>query len=1451
LKIAKLITLFMAINLTACLPPEKTVQCNNNATYNADEKECIAPLTVSSTNTNITISNVSPPNDYVLNSTATSPTHAVTILDPSHEGYAVQWYITDATNTITLLDSGLSLTFKHTAFEPGVYTVSAVIFDVTATERLIAYDWNISITDNASPLLTAITDSPLATTTTASGTSTVSATATNPDSLANINFQWYVNGSAVVGESGTFSGMTQAISFNFDPTNITNYYQGVDTYLIELYLLENTTDYIYSSESWVISSTAPAYANITLGTSSTFSITTDTPDTDSVITVIDNLAIQSSSFLNDVDNDGDYDPVDFCVQTDDILGVDGDGVFVDFLLNGSEINVAATNIQLAVANTSYCLKDYYNFLINIPSSPPTSTQIITAIIYDKDTDATNTHTLYKTFTQIETFSWSLKIRQQNTAPTISVDTTNTNIAYDTDGDNIGDTDHSCTSTAATIETGCHISQDTPFMVAINVKDDDYDPEDISGSGIGYEKFKVEFKIDNVLLDGVTPIISTSDCYHDFIQTNTLTRYICTLTINSYDTSGPVTGAGQEYTLTAKVTDADSPYGGTNLLESNIVTWKISTVSESNTAPIVNAFDTTAGATIATESYIALQSASGVAINANVGGALIEGDKIEIIVNVTDLERDGHTISISRCADVLCAVVNELDMISKVITSTDNTNPRISIINHTIAEDEVVGDDEALVYYQIIVEDSEGNTSSTVATLEIEDFNPSPVFTGTLLPITATTYKTFVGFPFSIDGGTFTDASAIVASDGENISYQWMYSTDGVANNWSPITGATSAKLTWTPSSEIDFISQAGTNVKLKLCIGDDGWDSVLDLARTAMNAAQDDCIAGRDSEDYDSDGVGPIVNAPWSVDVYSNMTNGFAYEEDQNNNTGAGQLAIWVDPSSTNPIVKYLAYQSNANELVIEKILTYTDGTKGGSNSSAANIIATTAEVKTIRYKTTSTANNAITNFSMIGDATNKALYIAFLSPYSGEGGNNSVHIRRIDIGTGKSSYTHPAKFGVDRDFDGLEDNITITSAEISTESTNSDGLIQFSVNLIDPSVSTITFSGIMGGAITLTEGIDFCVVACVTTVEMTNSIISAINTSTDSELQGITAMQQELTTVVLEGIAANDFIQKDVSAYALGKIVVNHTTGKWELPFIDMAKTGSDKFKISLLYGNLDSPLDETNLSSSFLSSSSPSSEIANTLSIGGATMLLASKVYPTGQIVLNEFTTSVGPTYSIIDANTDLFSTSLINNLKLTVGKTSANTSAYLVGKNNSTNAIAYARVDSISGNYSLSSTYTTTDLNSSYAMFTDTTNFDIAAGAKAQELFIGTMDITDRAIYVMQVKGTTPSLNCNADHSSMSSQLNCQKIQTNSTTDVFNLSIAMSDVFENIALGTDGNTIGESIKDIIVFGFHSDDGGGNSAVDAIPTMAIINVEETSITGDVTGTTYDVTYGIPYVAP
>lgn len=1433
-----LIYLISMLIFTACLPQEKTTQCRSNEAYNATTRSCVPTLGASSTTVNI--SNVTPSSSYFVNSSDVSKTHTVTVSDPYNNGYVIEWRLTQPNGSTLNLGNSSSLTFNHSAYPTGSYILEVLLKDTNGTETYDTRSWTVNIIAEQTPEITAITTSPFTTRTNSSST-LIDATVSNPDSLT-VDYQWYVNGSAIAGENGVFSTTNAtAIDFNFNPTDSAPYHVGAGTYTIQLRLTENGSTTVYDIETWIVTNNIPGFANVTRGIDNTFGNLT--PSTAANITaIIDTNITSPNAFLSDINNDGVLDSIDFCAQVDNISGVDNQGVFVDFLENG----VKVAGAQFGVNNQEVCLGDLNSgFQVTISSNFIYSqSTTISAIVYDEYSGSSNNPS-YSTGTQLEAFNWIIEKRRANTPPIVTIDTANTAIGWDQDGDGVVDTGvddvHSCTTVSSTSETNCTITQDFPFTVAINVEDDDYSSTD-------YSQFQVEFEVNNTDLDGSTPTVSSTDCFHTTGETNTSAKYICNLTINSYDSiTGPINASTANYTITAKVTDTGTlPYGGA-ALESNEVSWTVSTVREANSGISLNSFDITAGATPATDSYIALSGAPAVPINAN-SGTLSEGDQIVFAVNVDDPERDSHTITIDRCANLACSTTEEFNIVSKITISSDGANPRTTYINYTIGEDDVVGADSKTVYYKVSVQDNIGTTTpgsdSEVIGFAVNNLDIDPVFEDTFTPDTSLTYTAFAGFPFTMDVGNVTDASSIADSDGDQVLYQWLVRLDTdqdgtiTDESWRPIQGATLSTLTWIPSSEADFTNLDGTLAQVKLCTGDDGWDNALNITKSPLNATQTDCsdtiAAGRDSSTQEKE---------WDLTIYSNMSQGFGLREDSL--TSNGQIDVWIDPSTTDPLVKYMVYQNNVNQIVVEKIVISSNGEKFGSIGKETYRVAGESEISYLLFDSTSTAATKVTNLSIAGDSVNKELYISYMAPYSGQSGADSVHIRRIDISGGKTGFTHDGKFGNDKDYNGIVNDITVSSTEIASESLNSDGLVELDVQGIDTNTTTIDFSGINGGALTLTEGVDFCSPSCTSTVDMATSLVEAINSSTHKELQGLTA-SRNASTVLLSGIADNDFIQVDYRASTIGQIMVNQTTGQWELPYLDNSLADPDKNKVRILHSSLGQRLVESNVQSTLLSSTVQSQSIINKID-GNDKILISTIGFSDLRVSAFEIGTTVGPVYTVLRSNTDVFGTNTISDLRISVGKTTTNTSAFLVGKNNSNNEVALARFDATAGNYNIDTGYyVTTDLDSNFSMFDNTNFYDIAAGANDKELFIGSVNNLDNALYLYRVEGdTTPSIDCNYDSSGLTSTNNCQKVKPTSTDNIADSGVAMTDVIENITLGSAGSTAGENVKDVLAIGYHS---GTSPNFD--PIIGLLNVDETSRSAESAGTYQDTSYNLPYVS-
>ncbi len=1428
----------IAVFISSCIPQEKSTKCDSNEAYDSSSRKCVATLGAESSTINIT--NVTPSSSYAVSKTDATKTHTVSISDPYNNGYQVRWSVIQEDGSSTLLGTGLSISFNHTLYPEGNYILEVQVLNSDGTRVYDSRSWSVYVIDDVVPTIARITSSPFTTTITNSAT-TIKATAYNPDGILGVNYEWFVNGTSVAGESGAFSTGTQALSFDFYPSSHfdypTNslpnpYYAGSSVYTVQVVLSENATGAIFDTETWVITNNLPEFGDVSLGTSPTH--LTQTPTTASIITTISGLSIGSSGFLYDVNSDNTLDAVDFCVMVDEINGVNGDGVYVDFLFDGVAIP-AATNKQMTSTGTSYCLGNYNNFAYTLPANIVQESHTISAVVYDKFSGTTS-KTKYNGYTQIEKLNWTIRVRQKNSPPTLSIANANQSVI-------------SCYGSTPTTQSGCTITQDTTFRLAITVDDDDFSATD-------YGQYKVEFYLDNILLDGSHPKVTATDCYHDYGQTNTSAKYLCDITINSYDTNGPVNVSGLTYNLYAKVTDTGIlPYGGTPE-ESNLVYWSISTVNESFSDPVISPFaaDDPDLNTTPTKSYVSDQStpADSIDLDGAAGvGDITEGDIIQFHVKVSDAERDSHTIKIERCFPAGCNVGRYVPALStSTVNSTNNNLVKETIINHQVGEDEVTAGAAETVNYRITVTDSSnGNSVLTDVSILVNDNNPDPEFnTANFNPAIPSNLTTFAGFPVTIDPGAITDASI---KNGTLISYQWQYIVDTDRDNdfsdevsgYMNIDGATEKVLTWIPSPTIDAnnFTNNGTEVRVRLCLGDDGRksDGTLKLP---------DCS----SPSLDTSG-GVFANA-WDMTVFSNMSQGKSFDDNNFTNASFGEVATWVDPTSTNPVIKYMAYVNFAREIVIEKIVTLTNGTKEGSVQSA------TPEIYSIKFNVSTDLNystNNVSSLSIAGDPVGKALYLAYMTPISGV---DQVHVRRIDISGGKTGFTHDGKFGWDPGYNDLVDNIVIASAGIDPETVNSDGEVE--ITFTDAASNTgmsITFSGIMGGSATLTAGSEFCIpVSGCTTVNATaTEFANAINASTEPELQGITA-SVTAGVVTLEGIVDGDFIEADIGATKIGQIMVNNDGGtlKWQLPLIDHDLSGADKNKISLLEGDLGVRLSDANLQKTFLPNTEQAQEIANDLD-GTYNMIIAIKAMSSGEIRAYEYDAQA----NFREENPDVFSDNNITNIKVAASKENTDfiPSVYLTGSN-SDNRLAYARFDDFNGlspwDYEMipgsgGTSVQYKDLDPGFSVTKNLDKYDISAGSSSNQLLV--LAISDPAggadynAYLLNIKGAVPKIDCSYDSSQTASH--CQPLFPAITEDVFNLNVSLGEVLKSVSIGDDGATTGEATNDILPVVYQIDGGGGSPTNDAKPISGLINSSPITVTSDENNA--GIGHMLPYVSP
>jgi hypothetical protein len=423
---------------------------------------------------------------------------------------------------------------------------------------------------------------------------------------------------------------------------------------------------------------------------------------------------------------------------------------------------------------------------------------------------------------------------------------------------------------------------------------------------------------------------------------------------------------------------------------------------------------------------------------------------------------------------------------------------------------------------------------------VRNVNPAPVInTVTASPVVGSTTVVQAGFPFTIDPGSVTDASAPAAE--KTIKYQW-YSKIGVGA-WTAITGATNKILRYTPGN-------TSSTIDLKLCVGDD-------------------TLANPISASGNCSGSWFITPKPYLHSLSATGSDNLQNE-----------MAVWYDNTNTvpNTEVIYSAYMDANKDIFVEKTV------KNASN----NIILS---VNTIQMEAISgDAAGTVSNISISG--SEDSVYVAYLASVSSAPGNMVPRLRRIakdyDIVSSpsysKSGLDHPAPFG----FNYVHYTITPTTsvAGIATE-TNGDG---------EGGFARITFTGRLSAAtpdkISI-NGFEFLAdptpsaaneicdsTACPDVASTAASLAAKINASTDPRLHGIVA-RASAGVVELIGQYNDDYLDFDGSigggevsgliagSNGLGKIFI--AGGRWHLPMINASLAGSEQNNITILSGAVD----------------------------------------------------------------------------------------------------------------------------------------------------------------------------------------------------------------------------------------------------------------------------------------
>lgn len=959
----------LLVVLTGCLPQAKDQSCSTGAVFNPTSRTCV-PVTSGGSTSGVSIATRSPAVGSLSTTTndANQYDFAITVSNPLNEGYLVTWKLyppsgvsftgnplVTNSNTYSLIPRNVS------GLTAGLWTLAAEVYNSSGQQLLTSAQWTLSVSGQSIPTLAINpTTSQLPTTTgsrltTDHSTLTLAVNVADPTGPTSYRLKWFYDGAQ---QGATVSGSGAAANLNK-----TFFTSGLDTpagvHLIRAELSNSTGTTIFSYVEWTIYVTAPNLPQISTSAP-------PLPDTSVAVSAINTIALNATGFSS-ASSDLYLNNQDFCVAVNDYDGTLNalGGVTVQFKRNGSVVGMPAP--QNFTANNGYvCLGDVMpTFALTLTNPTVGEFQTVSAVVTD---------TLSSTV--VATVNWNISVRVQNTAPVAFV--------------------ASPASPVSQVQGGQSSASGYSTTYTMSVSDVDTTVANMN----------VYFFFDGVAMNGVNKFpgtsITTPNCTRP-VGSGPVdsTRYQCAVILPAYALSGRINSALTSYTITAYVVD-QTTYGGAPM-SSNIVSWTVNPTL-GQTSPVIavegalTSTPTTGLAASATgNSYIALLTSPTTPVPNGTGVA--EATNVVFNVLVKDDERDNFNLRIDRCVDSGCTTFANVTPDFLVTRSTDDLGKRVTF-SYRLPEDLLVGLASGVVKFRLSVQDKLPSGALSPATpvtydidLDITNYNPFPIWAGSTQtsPGLGDVLSVVTGMPLSLDPGAITDAST---ADGNTILYQWEISLDS-GTTWNSITGATSKVLKWTPSQNI-----AGTNVQLRLCLGDNGTGNPLSLCTGVASPTAPTLPATT------------RVAGPWTGVVA--RTNTIAVSASPTMN---GDAANWFDASGR---AHYLAYVSkNGTDdatIVVEKY------------SIASNGTLSLAGQVSFKSEATGTAYDA-SNLSIVGQSitastpskTYKGLYISYVTQSATAFVNPRLRVRHIDI----TDDTFQFDYNGVTESNGTTDNIT------------------------------------------------------------------------------------------------------------------------------------------------------------------------------------------------------------------------------------------------------------------------------------------------------------------------------------------------------------------------------------------------------------------------------------------
>ncbi len=1165
--------LLSTLMLAACVPQTKQTECSSNEAFNASLRTCV-PI-VQGASSFINISNFTPQFTQTRSKDDTTTlTFSISVSNPYNQSYSVEWERVFNAGPVFMCSNSLSCSFPAsflgtTLGEVGTHILTAKIKDTNGAV-VDSHSFELKINELPKPVINIpVTPSSLSfdvypTEPRVQFSFNIRNNGATISPTDNYRTVWTIlkNGSFYLSETDSFTNFTSTGTntayLGTSPTPLFNPGTfGVGTYSIRASVQNDNPGEIVAEQYWNVTVKLPALTKVT---------NVSSPDPGVTITAHNGIDYATAEAFT-----ADYSWIygspatypNFCVTVNDRDGVyasDGKSVLVKFYLNNSGGDICTKKTVDTAGTQIVCLNDavlcenggspiaFDKSVLKFNNSSSTVQQLhkVTARVFDESSSLElGAADVLDGSYPVE---WKVLVKPINTAPVMAFGSSTNNPT-------------GCTSSGAFTKSNCQVTQGSHFKVSFSAIDDFYT------SAINPNEFKWDIKLKRNGADITSTEVNTH-CYKDFgtadifpnlvvpgfepeyqynATTPTSSEWVCWIAVPHFDSSGPLNPSVGNYQVMATMQDSGSPIGGAGLISQSLA-WNL-VVTEANTNIDLRPQTILAADSNVSNGVIVLDPSSAASF-------ATEKDTVSFRLNIDDDERDDFEYRISLCTDnsIACAtstIVTSPSFVN-VLRGSQVANPLlITGLLYTIPEDFLISKhatsiniDTAtsrLVYFKVEAIDKP-HIPSTPEVMDTEyfsfyvrNFNPAPVInTATASPAVGTNTTVYSGFQFTIDPGTVSDAS--VPSIERNLQYQW-YAKIG-AGAWSAVTGATTKVLRYTPGNTSSVID-------LKLCVGD-----------------------GTAAHPVSSTGT---CTANWSV-TPKTFINDLEYTDSDgfSANSLNNELAVWYDETNAvpNTQVIYSAYVDNTNDIFVEKTV----------KDASGNIILSTPALRFPALD--ASAASLVSNLSITGTAD--SLYIAYIASSVSAPTNMSPYVRRIDkSGTSKTGMPNSATFGFK--YDDYEVT-TLCSPSVDCTIIPADGA---------GSPVSITFGGtgrlVTGDTIkinnttfTANSGVgsnDICDSnTCGGPNSTASNIANKINSSSLTDLQGIRAVASG-PTLSLYGLWNQDYLDFDgtvaaipnlvVAENGLGKIFIQGT--HWHLPFINSSLSGSNQNNITVLTGMID----------------------------------------------------------------------------------------------------------------------------------------------------------------------------------------------------------------------------------------------------------------------------------------